>query len=223
MPLREKYTKQSIRKIRESISSEDTIIQIVNHVEDLNKSFALHISRFREFLTLTLPEYSHSVKNNSQLIHDILMKERKELQANIKEEDSMGKEFEQEDQESLMSFCGFLQQMQIEKEIQEKHLERLMNKNLPRVAKVLGSQIGAMILAKAGSLKRLAMIPAGTIQLLGAEKALFRHLKSGSKTPKYGMIYNHQNVLNAPKKEKGKIARKLAGKTAIAAREDYFK
>lgn len=74
----------------------------------------------------------------------------------------------------------------------------------------------------AGGLKELAMMPASTIQVLGAEKALFRHLRTGAKPPKHGVIFQYPAINRSPWWQRGKIARALAGKLAIAARVDYF-
>jgi nucleolar protein 56 len=78
-------------------------------------------------------------------------------------------------------------------------------------------------MAKAGGLDRLAVLPASTIQILGAEKALFRALRTGSRPPKHGILFQHQEVHMAPKWQRGKIARTLANKIAIAARVDYYR
>ena len=80
---------------------------------------------------------------------------------------------------------------------------------------------GARLIALAGSFERLATLPASTIQILGAEKALFRHIKTGAKSPKHGVILQHPLVLDA--KAKGKAARQVADKISIAARIDFFK
>jgi nucleolar protein 56 len=83
--------------------------------------------------------------------------------------------------------------------------------------------VGARIIAKAGSLARLAMLPASTIQVLGAEKALFRALKTGARPPKHGILFQHPLIHSAPKWQRGKIARAIASKVAIAARIDYYR
>jgi len=80
--------------------------------------------------------------------------------------------------------------------------------------------LGARLISIAGSLERLARLPSSTIQILGAEKALFRHLRSGAKPPKHGVILQHPIVSGA--KNKGRAARKLASKTAIAAKMDFY-
>ncbi|MEK0376851.1 MAG: ribonucleotide-diphosphate reductase subunit beta, partial [Nitrosopumilus sp.] len=82
--------------------------------------------------------------------------------------------------------------------------------------------VGARILGRAGSLKRVAMLPASTIQVLGAEKALFRSLKTGSQPPKHGLLFQHAMVHSAPRWQRGKIARAVAAKAVIAARVDVF-
>ena len=74
-----------------------------------------------------------------------------------------------------------------------------------------------------GSLKRLIMLPSSTVQLLGAEEALFRHIKTGARCPKYGVLHDHPLVSRSKKKESGKVARVLASKISIAARVDYAK
>ena len=93
----------------------------------------------------------------------------------------------------------------------------------PNITAVAGAVIGAKLLAIAGSLKKLSLFPASTVQLLGAEKALFRHLKTGAKSPKYGILHEHPLIAQAKKKDHGKVARLLADKIAIAAKVDFFK
>jgi len=94
----------------------------------------------------------------------------------------------------------------------------------PSTLGVAGAQIGAKLISKAGSLEKLALMPSSTIQILGAEKALFQSKKKRSrKTPKYGYLYNHPTVRSTKAANKGKMARVIAGKIAIAAKRDFFK
>jgi nucleolar protein 56 len=92
----------------------------------------------------------------------------------------------------------------------------------PNLAAILGTAVGARILAKAGSLKKLATMPASTIQVLGAEKALFRALKTGTQPPKHGILFQHAIVHAAPRWQRGKMARAIAAKAAIASRVDVY-
>jgi len=106
---------------------------------------------------------------------------------------------------------------------EEKYLERKMTELCPNMTAVAGYLIGAKLLAYAGSTKRLAELPSSTIQLLGAEKALFRHITRNSLPPKYGVLHEHPMIARARKQDHGKVARLLADKISIASRVDYFK
>jgi nucleolar protein 56 len=103
------------------------------------------------------------------------------------------------------------------------HVEASMEVVAPNVKEMLTATVGARIIAKAGSLARLATLPASTIQVLGAEKALFRALKTGARPPKHGLLFQHPLIHYAPKWQRGKIARAVASKVAIAARIDYYR
>ena len=103
------------------------------------------------------------------------------------------------------------------------HIEAAMQTVAPNVKELLTAAVGARIISKAGSLARLATLPASTIQILGAEKALFRALKTGARPPKHGLLFQHPLIHSAPKWQRGKIARAVASKVAIAARIDYYR
>ena len=102
----------------------------------------------------------------------------------------------------------------------EKQVDEQISDIAPNLSAVLGTTVGARILAKAGSLQKMATMPASTIQVLGAEKALFRALKTGSNPPKHGLLFQHAVVHAAPRWQRGKIARAIAAKAAIASRVD---
>ncbi len=103
------------------------------------------------------------------------------------------------------------------------HIEAAMETVAPNVKELVTAAVGARIISKAGSLARLATMPASTIQILGAEKALFRALKTGARPPKHGLLFQHPLIHSAPKWQRGKIARAVASKVAIAARIDYYR
>jgi nucleolar protein 56 len=104
----------------------------------------------------------------------------------------------------------------------DNYVDRTMEEMAPNVRAVAGALLGARLIAIAGSLQTLAMRPASTIQVLGAEKALFRSLKTGARPPKHGLIFQHTLLHDAKRWQRGKIARVIAGKLAIAARADAF-
>lgn len=97
-----------------------------------------------------------------------------------------------------------------------------MNSVAPNLAALIGDVIGARLISHAGSLTNLSKYPASTVQILGAEKALFRALKTKGRTPKYGLIYHSTFIGRADAKNKGRISRYLANKCSIASRIDCF-
>ncbi len=104
----------------------------------------------------------------------------------------------------------------------QEQIEKDMNSIAPNTSAIIGPLIGARLIALAGGMQRMAMMPASTIQLLGAEKALFRFKKEGGKPPKHGVIFQHPSINCAPKIERGKIARLLATKISTAIKADVF-
>ena len=128
--------------------------------------------------------------------------------------------------ETLPSRMGILKDFYMSNKTLIAELSRYLDQESPKVfpnlVKILGTQLAVRIVAAAGSLFRLARMPSSTIQLLGAEKALFRHMSDGSPPPKHGLLYQHPSVKQAARKDKGRVSRKLAGKAAIASRIEYF-
>lgn len=104
----------------------------------------------------------------------------------------------------------------------ELQIECDVRKIAPNISEIAGSLISARLMSLAGGMERLACMPASTIQLLGAEKALFRFKKEGGKPPKHGVIFQHPLINRAQRRNRGKIARILAAKIAIAAKADVF-
>ena len=107
------------------------------------------------------------------------------------------------------------------KELQE-YLRSKMHNIAPNLSALIGEQVGARLISHAGSLTNLAKYPASTVQILGAEKALFRALKTKGNTPKYGLIFHSTFIGRAGAKNKGRISRYLANKCSIASRIDCF-
>ncbi|WP_321505196.1 RNA-processing protein [uncultured Methanoregula sp.] len=97
------------------------------------------------------------------------------------------------------------------------------NRVMPNTSALIGGLVAARLMAAAGGLLPLSRLPASVIQVLGARTALFAHLRTQSPSPKHGIIFQHRRVHNAPREVRGKVARVLAGKLAIAAKLDYFR
>merc|ERR1719328_376209 len=120
-----------------------------------------------------------------------------------------------------MSMFGAVALAEYRKEL-AKYLQDKMGNVAPNLAALIGDTVGARLISHAGSLTNLAKYPASTVQILGAEKALFRALKTKSNTPKYGLIYHSPFIGRATAKNKGRISRYLANKCSIASRIDCF-
>ncbi len=104
----------------------------------------------------------------------------------------------------------------------QNQIEIDMKRIAPNTSKIIGPLIGARLIAMAGGMQRMALLPASTIQILGAEKALFRFKKEGGRPPKHGVIFQHPLINRAQKTERGKIARLLANKISTAMKADVF-
>jgi nucleolar protein 56 len=213
-------------------------IQISRALEDMDKTLNLFSGRIREWYGLIFPELNSLVESHEAYIKliielgsksnftlDNLLKAgwpiEKAEQISKAAINSIGAEIQ--DISVLKNFCSqTLNLFNLRKQM-EKHLSKLMNEIAPNLTELIGSTLSAKLISLAGGLENLAKMPASTIQVLGAEKALFRALKTGSKPPKHGVIFQHVLLHQSPKWQRGKIARAIAGKIAIAARLDTFK
>ncbi|PUA31471.1 MAG: hypothetical protein B9J98_06380 [Candidatus Terraquivivens tikiterensis] len=140
----------------------------------------------------------------------------------LAKERSVGASLLEQDEEHIRRFAEEgLRLIQLRKDL-EDYIRSLMSLEAPNLTAIAGPILGSKLLALAGGLEKLARMPASTIQVLGAEKALFRFLKTGRGAPKHGLIFQHPYVHTSPKWQRGKIARVLAAKISIAARIDYF-
>lgn len=124
--------------------------------------------------------------------------------------------------ERIASLAGIVAALTEEREALHRDIERGMHDVAPNLTALAGPLLGARLIALAGSLKSLARMPSGTVQVLGAEDALFAHLAEGTPPPKHGIIYTHEFVRGTRPEERGSAARAVAGKLAIAARIDYY-
>ncbi len=148
-------------------------------------------------------------------------KERSQLVAKAAES-SMGADIAERDLEQVQALAKDVLAFYLLRKSMEEYVDKTMEEMAPNIRAVAGALLGARMISLAGSLQNLAMRPASTIQVLGAEKALFRSLKTGARPPKHGLIFQHTLLHDAKRWQRGKIARVIAGKLAIAARADAF-
>jgi nucleolar protein 56 len=211
------------KDIKSSVTIDNLIIQTISNIDDLNRVINLLSKRLREWYALYLPELGNRIFHQEKFIELVLNKNKKELMKELEIKDSMGSDLDEEHFNQIKELAEEIKNLFILQKKQELYLEKNMKKHCPNLLEIAGTTIGAKLLEISGTLKHLALLPASTIQLLGAEKALFRHLKTGSRSPKYGIIFSHQLIQKAKKKEQGKAARALADKLSMCARLDFFK
>merc|ERR1712141_989781 len=145
-----------------------------------------------------------------------------EIESRVKEaaEISMGTEISDLDMLNIRHLCDQVMEIQEYRSQLYEYLKNRMLAIAPNLTVLVGELIGARLISHAGSLLNLSKHPASTVQILGAEKALFRALKTKHDTPKYGLIYHAQVVGQASAPLKGKASRMLAAKAALACRAD---
>merc|ERR1712062_192660 len=126
------------------------------------------------------------------------------------------------DMVNIANFANQVIRLAQMRELLSDYLKKKMDVVAPNLASLIGDTVGARLISHAGSLTNLAKYPASTVQILGAEKALFRALKTKGNTPKYGLIFHSTFIGRAQQKNKGRISRYLANKCSLASRIDCF-
>jgi nucleolar protein 56 len=214
-------------------------VQAVRAMDDLDKTLNLLAGRVREWYGLHFPEMDRIVErhdtyarlvaklgNRSNFTSDAiasegLPKEKTEELAKAASR-SMGGNIDGSDLAILQSFCGLMLDLYRFREKAEGYVDECLKEVAPNMTAIIGASLSARLMSIAGSLENLAKMPASTLQVLGAEKALFRSLKTGARPPKHGVIFQHTAIHQSPRWQRGKIARALSGKLSIASRVDAF-
>jgi nucleolar protein 56 len=216
------------RKLSVSNTEGDRILaQEVRAIDDLVRTANLLVERLREWYALHAPEATRLVTDAQELAklvsehgdRDAVMKALDQAQM---AQSSLGTDLQPEDMAVLQGFAGALSAVHASWKALEARVAVLMEQVAPNVASVVGPVLGARLIALSGGLSRLATWPSGTVQLLGAETALFRHLKEGTRSPKHGILFQHPTVHQAPPWQRGPTARALALAAATGAKADAF-
>eukprot|EP00658_Telonema_sp_P-2_P022922 TRINITY_DN1917_c0_g1_i1.p1 TRINITY_DN1917_c0_g1~~TRINITY_DN1917_c0_g1_i1.p1 ORF type:complete len:479 (+),score=211.95 TRINITY_DN1917_c0_g1_i1:58-1494(+) len=228
--------------------SDNMIIQASALLEHMDKGVNLLGMRVKEWYGWHFPELAKECPEPSKYCKLVLLMGQRgemaeydstEMQASIAEvvegDDalagriyekavcSMGGDLAEIDWENIRTFAERVDSLHQYRDSLQQYLVDKMMIVAPNLTTLIGQQIGAKLISKAGSLTNLAKSPASTIQILGAEKALFRALKKKKgNTPKYGLIFHSSYIQRAQKENRGKISRYLANKAAIACRIDCF-
>jgi len=227
-------------KVKGAVEKRDLLVaQAIQTLDDLDKTINLFMSRLREWYGIHFPELDRllekhetyarlvvSIGNRENFTAEKLEKEglpkQKAEQITNAAKTSMGAELSERDLAQIQALSRMVLDLYDLRESMEKYIDDVMEDVAPNIKALTGALLGARLIALAGGLTNLAKMPASTLQVLGAEKALFRSLKTGTRPPKHGIIFQHPYLHEAKKWQRGKIARALAGKLAIAARTDVF-
>jgi nucleolar protein 56 len=227
-------------RIKGASEKRDLIVaQGIQTLDDLDRTVNLFMGRLREWYGVYFPELDRLVEKHetyARLVMHIgnresystqmlesenIPQERAQLVAKAAES-SMGADITEADLLQIQALAKDVLNFYELRKSMEDYVDKTMEDFAPNTRAVAGALLGARLIALAGSLQTLAMRPASTIQVLGAEKALFRSLKTGARPPKHGLIFQHTLLHDAKRWQRGKIARVIAGKLAIAARADVF-
>ncbi|NHI83179.1 MAG: C/D box methylation guide ribonucleoprotein complex aNOP56 subunit [Candidatus Thorarchaeota archaeon] len=228
------------KRISSASAEKDLLIKhAIDAIGEIDKSINVLAMRLREWYSLHHPSLDQLVEDNEtyvrivkncggstsltqecielggvpyDLLQVIMESSRKDLGAPLEEKDFL----------IIRSLSEHVQDLfQMRKELEE-YISEMMHEVAPNITTLIGPLVGARLVSFAGSLEELARKPSSTVQILGAEKALFRSLKTGAAPPKHGIIYQVPEIHSAPYWHRGKIARALAGRISIAARVDAF-
>jgi len=214
------------RRIKKVVKKDKIIIQAVDAIDEIDKSLNIFTARLREWYGLHFPEMERAVKKHERfvkLISEYGLRnniDKKELKQIAKT--SMGIDLSEKDEAILKEYATKIKELYKLREHLEKYVDRVLKEVAPNLCEIAGSLLAARLIALIGGVEKLAKKPSSTIQLLGAEKALFRFLHGRGRSPKYGLLFTHQLIQNAPLKKRGKVARVLASKLSIAAKMDFY-
>ncbi|MGD0729566.1 MAG: NOP5/NOP56 family protein, partial [Candidatus Micrarchaeaceae archaeon] len=236
--MREKMLKKAKEGIRSSYENEEfALIQAINAYLETGKSYNLAYERLSEWYGIYYPEVKVSnpktladlaiVLNSKgeiseEKIKELITDEQKAESIYNKASSTMGREMSANERKALIGFANLSNRMYDTILELEEYIKITATAIMPNTTYLTDEKIAAELLSKAGSLERLATMPAGTVQLLGAEKALFKHIKFGSKPPKYGVLFKMAEISNGARDKRGRIARVYATKISIALKADYF-
>jgi nucleolar protein 56 len=182
------------RRLSALVTAEQDLLQAVEALDNLNQAVNLLDERLYEWSRLRRQEIVHG----------------KDLAQALCEDEATG------------TLARAILNLRESRSSMEKEVIDAVQTIAPSLSGLAGPVLAARLISRSGSLRRLAELPSSSIQVMGAEKSLFKHLNGHAPSPKHGIIYRHPSVIGAPKKLRGKVSRALAGKLAIAARLDAY-
>lgn len=225
--------------IKEAVLRRDQmIVQAVRTLDDVQKTLNSFYSRLSDWYGIHFPELKELVGDPEKYVKVVLamgprsnasrealsgVLDKREAERVVEaSRRSLGVEVSEADMNEILELARRAVDLMGYRDRLQSYVRQLMALEAPNVAAIAGPMVGARLITLAGGLERLARAPASLVQLLGAEKALFRFLRTGRGAPKHGVIFQHPYVHGSPKWQRGKVARALAAKISIAAKIDYF-
>jgi nucleolar protein 56 len=209
-----------------AVGKDKVIIQVIGVIDELDVTLNSLYERLREWYGLHFPELSREIKSHekfAEIVEKYGSRERiKEKGIEHLVQKSVGMNFAEEDAESVRIFSRAVLEMAKTEERLSRYIESVCREMMPNLSAIAGPLLASRLVARAGGLEKIAKLPSSTIQLLGAEKALFRHLRNQGKAPKYGVLFSHPLIQQAPKPLRGKVARLIAAKLSLAAKMDFY-
>ncbi|MBD3398127.1 hypothetical protein GF412_02960 [Candidatus Micrarchaeota archaeon] len=234
---RSKFIKKAREKTTEVLRSRDMYLAYLsNAIEEEERVANQLVERLEELYGLYFPELKIDDRRNYVLIISKIKRDKVDVQEIAKyvgegkarqiEEagkNSVGGDFTEKDVVNMQKMAEEIENIYALMNRHEKYLDDVAQEVCPNLRYLIGAKITGKLVAAAGGLGKLALMPASTVQVIGAEKALFKHLKNRSiAPPKHGIIFQHAAISTAPKKVRGKIARALATKITLAAKADGY-
>lgn len=210
-------------KLRNSTNKDNLITQSYSNIKEVERIKNMLSRRLEEWYGLFLPEIFNVVENNEERAELIQNNSKNDLMKKFNFKVSIGGSISDKDYNAIKELTKEIQSLTKLQEKNKSYLQNIMTDYCPNLLAVADVMIAAGLIEHCGSLKKLSQLTSSTIQVLGAEKALFRHLQKNTRPPKYGLIINHPLISKAPYKEKAKRARKLAAAINKAAKIDFFK
>jgi nucleolar protein 56 len=213
-------------KIKKTFQRDKLIIQANNALEELDKIINILVERLREFYSFHFPELDKEISNHekfAKIVEKFGSRDRIE-EPKLRElaRASLGVDFTAEDIKVSQDLASEILNLFKLREKIKSYLEKNLAEIAPNFTELATPQIAAKLMARAGSLEKLAKMASSSLQLIGAEKALFRYLKGKGKGPRFGILAIHPLVQKAPEELKGKVARILAAKLSMAAKMDFY-
>ncbi|MHA2423315.1 MAG: C/D box methylation guide ribonucleoprotein complex aNOP56 subunit [Candidatus Thorarchaeota archaeon] len=216
-----------------------SIKHAIDSVDEIDKSINIIAMRLREWYSIHFPSLNELIEDHEEYtrVVNVCGKRSNMTPENLTKSgisdvsiekirdstgDMLGSDLTDSDMSAIHTLTGIILNLFNERRVLEGYISELMEEVAPNITSLVGPLVGARLISLAGSLKELARKPSSTLQILGAEKALFRSLKTGADPPKHGVIYQVAEIHSAPYWQRGKIARALAGKLSLAARIDAY-